>query len=121
MAKQLADKVVIVTGAGSDVGRITAKALAAEGASIVAVDTDTGRGNQTVESLTEAGADSVFVEADVTDTAQVQEMMQAAVEAFGRLDYTATTQASPIPPGPHPVKLKPVEESRPSKKQHGTG
>lgn len=111
MAKQLNDKVVIVAGGSTDVGRIIASALAVEGAKVVIADVDARRGMETVEDLKARGAESIFVQADVMKNGDVQDMIEAAVGAFGRLDYTATTQQSVVVPRPRLVR---AQEDRPT-------
>ena len=81
------DKVVIVTGAATGIGRETALAFAAEGAKVVVV---TGRnvagGEATVKAIREAGGEASFVQCDVSDEEQVKAMVEKTVELYGRLD-----------------------------------
>jgi NAD(P)-dependent dehydrogenase (short-subunit alcohol dehydrogenase family) len=87
MAGLVDDKVVLVTGAGSGIGRASAVAFAQEGArSVVVADRDPDGGNETVELIRTTGADAQFVACDVTDAAQVDAMVAATVESYGRLD-----------------------------------
>ena len=81
---QLENKVALITGAGSGIGRQTAQLFAAEGARVVVVDVDEAAGRQTVESL---GAEqAMYVPADVAKAADCEAMVSAAEEAYGRLD-----------------------------------
>ena len=81
---RLADKVALITGAASGIGREAALLFAAEGAKIVCVDVDDAGGAQTVADI---GAErSRFVHADVSNAADCEAMVAAAEQAFGRLD-----------------------------------
>ncbi len=80
------DKVAIITGASSGIGRATALGAAREGASIVVADMDAEGGNETVTLAKELGAESVFVHADVTDADSVDALVSEALDRFGALD-----------------------------------
>ena len=80
---RLAGKVAVITGAGSGIGRASAKLFAAEGAKVVVAELDTALG---AASAREAGAAARFVHTDVTDEASVKAMVRAARDAFGRID-----------------------------------
>lgn len=77
---------VLVTGAAQGIGRACAFAFARAGADVAVVDCDERRGEQTVNALLALGRDALFVSCDVTDEAQVQQMVQTTVQRFGRLD-----------------------------------
>lgn len=81
------DKVALVTGGGSGIGRAAALAFAGEGAKVVVSDIQAAAGNETVSLIGEAGGQALFVEADVSRTADVQEMVNQAVGVYGSLDY----------------------------------
>lgn len=80
-------KVALVTGAGSGIGRVSAQAFAAEGASVVVADVMTEGGEETVRLIKGTGGNAVFVRADVSRASEVEAMVQRAVETYGRLDY----------------------------------
>lgn len=88
--QRLNDRVALVTGASSGIGNAIAAAFAREGADVVVADVrrepklDDER--PVFEKLDEAGADSLFVETDVTDEAAVEDAIEAAVDEFGGLD-----------------------------------
>lgn len=86
MAGSVAGKVVLVTGAGSGIGRATALACAREGAQVVVADRVVEAGQETVAMVQQAGGEARFVEVDVTQTASVEAMIAAAVAAYGRID-----------------------------------
>ena len=79
-------KSVIVTGAGSGIGRASALALGAAGASVVVADIDAAGGEETVSLLTNGGAPASFVKTDVTDAGDVERMVEHALATYGRLD-----------------------------------
>ena len=83
--RPLAARVGLVTGAGSGIGRATARRLAAEGACVVVADLDGGRAATVAEEIGDADA-AVAVIADVSDEAQVAAAVQAASLAFGGVD-----------------------------------
>lgn len=83
----MAQKSVVITGAGSGIGRATAVAFAARKAGVVVCDVDERGGRETVDQIKQAGNDAVFVRADVTQEQDVQALVSATVKAYGRLDY----------------------------------
>jgi len=83
---RLTDKVAIVTGAASGIGEATAKLFAQEGASLVLADWQGARGEQLAEAVCKNGAKAVFVKTDVSKPEDVQVMIGAAVQTYGRLD-----------------------------------
>ena len=94
---QLKDKAAIITGAGSGVGRATALRFAEEGAKVVVADIDLDRATETAQLVEKEGGTAVAVQVDVSDDAQVQQMVAACVEAFGRLDILFNNVGIPTP------------------------
>lgn len=84
--KSMEGKVALVTGAGSGIGRVTALAFAREGARVVVSDV-TDAMDETVRLIQESGGEALAVHADVSVPEEVEGMIKAAVEAYGRLDY----------------------------------
>jgi NAD(P)-dependent dehydrogenase (short-subunit alcohol dehydrogenase family) len=82
---RLENKVALVTGAGSGIGRESALLFAAEGASVVAVDLDEGTARETVSQIESAGGRATAVRADVAKAADNEEMIAAAEAAYGKL------------------------------------
>lgn len=83
---RLADKVALITGAGSGIGLETARRFAAEGAAVVAVDLDAEAAARTADELTASGARALAVRADVASDDDSARMVDAAESTFGRLD-----------------------------------
>lgn len=80
------DRVAIVTGASRGIGKSISLALAASGAKIVAVDIDLAATEAMVAELKALGTEAIAVQGNVTLAADAEKMVQAAVEAFGRVD-----------------------------------
>ncbi|MCH7842999.1 MAG: SDR family oxidoreductase [Chloroflexi bacterium] len=86
MPDSLNNKITLVTGAGSGIGRATSLVLAREGATVVVADIDADGGEQTLSAIKDMGGEGMFVHADVSRAADVEAMVDAAVNAYGRLD-----------------------------------
>ena len=98
----LKDKVAIITGGGSGVGRETAKLFAKEGAKVVIGEILEDRGDETVRIVQDLGGEILFVKTDVTRETDVRNLVQSAIETYGTLDimYNNVGVASPRPPKP---------------------
>jgi NAD(P)-dependent dehydrogenase (short-subunit alcohol dehydrogenase family) len=86
MAGILDNKVALVTGAGSGIGRATAKIFAREGARLVLVDVVERGGQDSLQMVKELGAEAIFCRADVSKSADVEAAVAEALAAYGRLD-----------------------------------
>jgi A-factor type gamma-butyrolactone 1'-reductase (1S-forming) len=85
-SERLRDKVVLVTGASSGIGAAAARRFAAEGARIVAVARRSDMLHDVVASIEGDGGKAIAVSGDISDEHSVREMVDSAVERFGRLD-----------------------------------
>jgi NAD(P)-dependent dehydrogenase (short-subunit alcohol dehydrogenase family) len=86
MAGLLDDKVAIITGVASGIGRAAAQLFAREGAAVVAADVTTDEGNAVVKSIAAAGGKATFVRCNISKAAEVEALVAAAVKAYGRID-----------------------------------
>lgn len=80
-------KVALVTGAAAGIGRASALAFAASGASVVVADVNQTAGEDTVAHILNSGGRACFQSCDVSDGAQVQALVARAVSEYGRLDF----------------------------------
>ncbi|MFA9556788.1 SDR family NAD(P)-dependent oxidoreductase [Evansella sp. AB-rgal1] len=90
------NKVVLITGSGAGIGRESALQFAERGAKVV-VNSKSERGEETLALLKEKGADGIFVQGDVSKVDDVKSMVQAAVDAFGRIDILVNNAAVVLP------------------------
>lgn len=86
LIEDFSDHVVIVTGAGSGIGRGIALRFAEEGAAVVVTDVNRSQGEAVAQACIEAGGRSIFVLADVSVAADCRALVNASVDAFGRVD-----------------------------------
>ena len=80
-------KVAIVTGGSSGIGRATAIALAKQGVKISIAARRVKEGEETVRLVKEAGSDGIFVRTNVANEDDVKSLVENTVEKYGRLDY----------------------------------
>jgi 3-oxoacyl-[acyl-carrier protein] reductase len=83
---RLKGKVAIITGAGSGIGEATAVKFAHEGARVAVCDINLAACEKVVKSIAEAGGSAMAVHLDVTDKASVAAMVEAVMQAWGRVD-----------------------------------
>lgn len=86
MTTQSIDKVAMVTGAGSGIGKAAALAFARAGYSVVLADVGTAAGRKALAEVEAVGAAAIFVRCDVSDPVDVLDLVDQAVARFGRLD-----------------------------------
>jgi NAD(P)-dependent dehydrogenase (short-subunit alcohol dehydrogenase family) len=85
-AKLLQDKVALITGGASGMGRASALVFARHGARVAIADIDRPGGEETIERVRQQGGQGLFVQADIAESTDVQRMIGAAISHFGRLD-----------------------------------
>jgi NAD(P)-dependent dehydrogenase (short-subunit alcohol dehydrogenase family) len=83
---KLQDKVALITGAGSGLGRASAILFASEGASIGVADIDLESAEETANEISRAGGRALALQVDVSNGVSVESMVQQTVERFGILD-----------------------------------
>lgn len=83
---RMQNKVALVTGAASGIGRASAVLLAREGAAVAVTDIQSAAGQETVEEITEAGGQARYWNLDTSNEEAVQRVVNEVVETFGRLD-----------------------------------
>jgi NAD(P)-dependent dehydrogenase (short-subunit alcohol dehydrogenase family) len=104
----LADKVVLVTGGASGIGRAAAVAFARAGAKVAIADVDGGGGEETLGMIQAAGGDAFFAGCDVSQAAAVKQLIERTVARYGRLDCAANIAA--IEGSPRRIDQVPDEE-----------
>jgi NAD(P)-dependent dehydrogenase (short-subunit alcohol dehydrogenase family) len=100
MSKRLANKVAVVTGAGSGIGREIAYEFAREGAKVVVSDIVDAAGNETVEKIRERDGVAIYVRADTSKPSDNEALVAAAVKEFGRLDIAVNNAGIGGPSAP---------------------
>jgi NAD(P)-dependent dehydrogenase (short-subunit alcohol dehydrogenase family) len=100
MPKTFENKVVLITGGTSGIGRATAVAFAREGAKVVVTGRRKAEGAETIELVEKAGVKGLFLAGDVSDEEQVKKLVATVVDHFGRLDIAvnnAGVEGTPKP------------------------
>jgi len=93
MGSRLKGKSAIVTGSATGIGKATAVLFAKEGAQVVVSDVDETGGQQVVNDIKGEGGEAIFVQADISRAEDVQRLVDAAVQTFGRLDVLVNNAA----------------------------
>jgi len=92
----LKEKVAIVTGAGSGIGKATAEYFAQQGARVVVAEWNAESGQRTVATILSAGGQAIFCQTDVSKAEQMESTVASAVKEFGRLDILVNNAAIQI-------------------------
>lgn len=87
------DKVCVVSGGGSGIGRATCLRFAMEGGRVLVVDLNEEHGLETVKMIADDGGEAVFSKADVSNSAQVQAAIKTAVDKWARIDVIVNDAA----------------------------
>jgi meso-butanediol dehydrogenase/(S,S)-butanediol dehydrogenase/diacetyl reductase len=95
---RLSNKVALITGAGSGIGRATAILFAREGAKVVVNDLVPAKGNETLKLLQSAGGQGICLPGDVSNAGDAECMVRDTISAFGRIDVVVNN-AGVIMPG----------------------
>ena len=88
---RLKDKVAIVTGAASGIGKATATVFAEHGAKVVVADINEDSANQTVTTIRDAGNKAIYVQTDVTTLDNTERMVQETLNTYGKLDILVSS------------------------------
>jgi len=103
----LKDKVALVTGAASGIGRECALTMARQGAALVIADLNQAAAEVVVKEITQAGGRAISVVMDVTNEAAVNAGVQAAIDKFGSIDVLVSNAGIQIV---HPIEDFPYED-----------
>ena len=93
---KLSEKVALITGAGSGFGRATAVLFAKEGAKVVVADLNPDTAGETVDLIKQQGGEAISVKADVSEAKDCENMIQTAVDRFGKLDVLHNNAGIPM-------------------------
>ncbi len=87
MEQEFKNKVALVTGAASGIGRASAIAFAERGAKVIVADIQKDLGEETVALIKKIGGEAAFVEADVSQSTEVKALIEKTIQHYGRLDF----------------------------------
>lgn len=104
---RLANKVAIITGAGSGIGRASAYLFAREGSKLVVADINDAGGEETVTTIMADGGEAVFVHADVSIASEVENLVKVTKDKFGKIDILFNNAGTYI----RPTAVEATEES----------
>ena len=96
---RLKDRVAIVTGGGTDIGRAISYAFAAEGAVVVVAARNFSRINEVAEDIKSKGGDARAIQTDISSESQVINMVQETLKHYGRIDILVNNSGIPGPTG----------------------
>ena len=105
---RLADKVAVITGAASGFGRASAVIFAKEGAKVVVADINDDGGQETVSMIKEKGGEATFIHTDVSKAAEIQNLIDKAVNTYNKIDILFNNAGIPQKV---PVSIYKLEEA----------
>ena len=94
MQKKMSNKIALVTGASSGIGKAAALAFAKNGANVVLASRNLQTGEAAAEEVRKLGGEALFIQTDVTQPQEVEKLVSKTVERFGRLDYAFNNAGS---------------------------
>ena len=97
---RLANKVAIITGAGSGLGRASAILFTKEGAKVVVADINDAGGEEAVAAIESSGGEAIFVHTDVSKASDAKNLIKTAKEKFGKIDIIFNCAGIPQRPTP---------------------
>ena len=101
------NKIVLITGSGSGIGRVTAHAFAKEGGTVVVADINEKGGEETVKQIEELGGKATFIKNNVADYEDVEKMHKTIIDKYGQLDVAVNNAGiGGIPSRTHEHGLK---------------
>jgi 3-oxoacyl-[acyl-carrier protein] reductase len=103
---RLSNKVALITGAGSGIGKASAILFSQEGAAVAAACRTLHNGQDTIDQIRKNGGRAVFIEADVSKAKDVERMIRATVDSFGRIDILFNNAGM----APLPIPTEELEE-----------
>jgi NAD(P)-dependent dehydrogenase (short-subunit alcohol dehydrogenase family) len=86
MTERLKDKIALITGGSSGIGRAAAQLFSREGAKVVIADINVEGGEETIRSISAAGGEAHFVRTDVSKSAEVEALIKKIIEMYSRID-----------------------------------
>jgi len=95
-----ADKVALITGGGTGIGRATALAFAQQRAQVVVAGRHTNTGEETIRHIRAIGGKADFIQTDVTDETSVKALIDTIIQTYGRLDVAFNNAGTAAPFGP---------------------
>ena len=100
MDKRFDEKVAIITGGSSGIGRTAALIFARDGAKVVVAARRIKEGEETVTMIKEAGGEAIFVQTDISIVSQIKDLVSKTMATYGRLDYACNIAGVPGVPAP---------------------
>ncbi len=90
------DRTILITGAASGIGRSMAQLFGTQGARVICSDVNEKSGLETLKTITDAGGNGIYVQADVTSRAEIQNPVRRGLDKFGRIDFLLNSAGSAI-------------------------